>query len=390
MGDTEEHRMTGSRGALHTRGSALGRRPVLADVARLASVSPTTASSALRGTGRMAQKTRDRVLAAASRLAYETDRRASALRRRRSGVLGLVMPDVSGVYRWRLARAIETEARRRGFFLSLCFSYGGRDLEQRLVRTLVGEGVEGLLLFGPISRGGGEDVDHLLRLRELGIPFLYVDVYTDHVSAPFVGTDNVLAARLATEHLLKLGHRRIAYLSAPVEPTSAMRERLQGFSASLADWGVGPRPQFVIERPTAPVLDDGDPFDPNRQWREIAPSLGRKLSSLTEPPSAIVCATTDDACVALRWACDQGLSIPEHLSLVRFDDFPFLPAVGLEFTFVRQPAEEIGSRALEALVSEISGARSGRPVQVRLAPKLVIGNTTARPPVDEEEVIGHR
>jgi LacI family transcriptional regulator len=82
------------------------QRPTITDVARLASVSPATASSALRGTGRMTQETRQRVLAAARNLAYETDRRASALRRRRSGVLGLVMPDISGPYMWRLARAI--------------------------------------------------------------------------------------------------------------------------------------------------------------------------------------------------------------------------------------------------------------------------------------------
>jgi DNA-binding LacI/PurR family transcriptional regulator len=362
------------------------RRPTITDVARLASVSPTTASSALRGTGRMAQETRKRVLAAASRLAYETDRRASALRRRRSGVLGLVMPDISGPYMWRLARAIETEARRRGYFLLLCFSYGGGDLEQRLVRTLVGEGVEGLALLGPLSRKGGRDAGYLYRLGGLDIPFVFVDVYVDTVSAPFVGSDNVLGARLATEHLLQLGHRRIAYLSAPVEFVSSARERLQGFNAALADWGVELGSQFVVDRPDSDATREGDPFDPDRQWKMLEPSLGKKLSSLPRPPSAIVCATTDDACVALKWAHDQGLKIPEQLSVVRFDEFPFFAAVGLEFTFVRQPAEEIGSRVLEVLVSEISGRGSAGPVQLRLPPRLVVGNTTAPPGEEREEV----
>jgi LacI family transcriptional regulator len=362
------------------------QRPTITDVARLASVSPATASSALRGTGRMTQETRQRVLAAARNLAYETDRRASALRRRRSGVLGLVMPDISGPYMWRLARAIETEARRRGYFLSLCFSYGARDLEQRLVKTLVGEGVEGLVLLGPLSREGGQDAGYLYRLGDLHIPFVFVDVYVDAVSAPFVGSDNVLGARLATQHLLQLGHRRIAYLSTPAESVSSARERLQGFIAALADWGMELAPQFMIDRPAVAAAREGDPFDPDRQWRELEPVLGRKLSSLPRPPSAIVCATTDDACVALKWAHDQGLRIPEQLSVVRFDEFPFFSAIGLEFTFVRQPAEEIGSRALEVLMSEVSGGASTGRVQLRLPPTLVVGNTTARPPGDGEEV----
>ena len=377
-----DHKKTGARDE-----SLPMRRPTITDVARLASVSPTTASSALRGTGRMAQETRQRVLAAARRLAYETNRRASALRRRRSGVVGLVMPDISGPYMWRLARAIETEARRRGYFLSLCFSYGGRDLEQRLVRTLVGEGVEGLVLLGPLSREGGQDVDYLYRLGDVGVPFVFVDVYVDTVSAPFVGSDNVLGARFVTEHLLQLGHRRIAYLSAPMEFVSSARERLQGFNAALADWGVELGPQFVIDRPVAAAPREADLLDPDWRWRELERPLGQKLSSLPRPPSAIVCATTDDACVALKWAHDQGLKIPEQLSVVRFDEFPFFAAIGLEFTFVRQPAEEIGSRALEVLVSEISGGGSAGPVRLRLPPKLVVGNTTAPLPRDREEVM---
>jgi LacI family transcriptional regulator len=362
-------------------------RPTIADVARLASVSPATASSAIRGTGRMTPETRQRVLAAARQLSYELDRRASALRRRRSGVLGLIMSDISGPYMWRLARAIEIEARRCGYFLSLCFSYGARDPEQRLVRTLVGEGVEGLVLLGPLSRDGGQDASYLYRLDNLRIPFVFVDVYLDAVSAPFVGSDNVLGARLATQHLLELGHRRIAYLSTPAEFVSSARERLQGFMAALADRGMELAPQFIIDRPAVAAPQGGDPFDPDRQWRELEPALGGKLSSLPMPPSAIVCATTDDACVALKWAHDQGLSIPEQLSLVRFDEFPFFPAIGLGFTHVRQLAEEIGRRALDVLISQLSGGAAVEQVQLRLPPTLVIGNTTARPPRDREEVM---
>jgi len=362
------------------------RRPTITDVARLASVSPTTASSALRGTGRMAQETRQRILAAARRLSYEPDRRASALRRRRSGVLGLIMPDIAGPYMWRLARAIETQARRHGYFLSLCFSYGGSDLEQRLVRTLVGEGVEGLVLLGPLSRDGGQDTGYLYRLGDLHIPFVFVDVYVDAVSAPFVGSDNVLGARLATEHLLRLGHRRIAYLSAPEGFVSSARERLQGFNAALADWGVESGPQFVIDRPVATAPREADLLDPDWRWKELERPLGQKLSSLPRPPSAIVCATTDDACVALKWAHDQGLRIPEQLSVVRFDEFPFFAAIGLEFTFVRQPAEEIGRHAIDTLISRISEAGSAEPVRLRLPPTLVVGNTTAPPGKEREEV----
>ena len=373
--------MADSTGTQSRSAPALRRKPTLTDVAQLASVSPTTASSALRGTGRMTEETRERVFAAANRLGYEVDRRASALRRRRSGVLGLVMPEISGPYMWRLARAIETEARRRGYFLSLCFSYGGHDDEQRLVRTLVGEGAEGLLLLGPLAGAEGADVGYLYRLRDLGVPFAFVDVYAGAVPAPFIGTDNVAGARLATEHLLELGHRDIAYLSAPARLVSSARERLQGFRAALAEWGVESVPQFVIERPD--VIPPGEePLDPDWRWRELSLPLSRRLSSLPRPPSAIVCATTDDACVALRWAHDQGLDIPRQLSLVRFDEFPFFAAVDLQFTFIRQPAEEIGRSAVEVLLSDISGVGDAGPVQLRLPPTLVVGNTTARPPED--------
>lgn len=322
------------------------------DVARLARVSYQTVSRVLNDQENVAAATRARVLAAIDELDYRPNAAARSLVTGRSRTVGVLTLDFSLYGPMATLYGAERAARQAGYFVSIV---SVRAMERALFREaiahLLDQRVEGLVVMAPLS--GESDV-----LSELprSLPLVITEAEQD-VPGAVVAVDQLAGARAATEHLLGLGHRRIAHVSGAMAWLGAARARLAGWRAVLAEAGDG-----------EPLLLQGD-FSPRSGYE-----AGLELAAMPEV-TAVFAGNDQMALGLLQGLQRSGRRVPDDVSVVGFGDIPeaafLLPAL----TTVRQDFEQVGERSLRALVALIaSGGGGGREV---LDPELVVRESTA-------------
>ena len=327
-------------------------RPItLADIAREAGTSPSTASRALSGRGYVAADVRERLLSAAERLGYVPNASARTLKQKTSRVVGVVVSDLDNHFYGGLAAGIEQTLRAASFQMMLVSDNSESAEETAAVRTFLAMHSPGVILT-PV----GSDATSLLHRR--GVPVVEVDRRLATVPCDAVVVDNEGGARAAVDHLLSLGHRRIALLVVDTAWTSDAG-RLAGYREAHAAAGIPVDERLVLRMPF---------HDPLAEQR-IARLLER------EAPSAIFAANNLLAEQAWRVLRARGLSLPTDISLVGFDDVQWTEMVSPGITTVAQPTIELGRRATELLLQRIE--RPGSPVRVELLePRLVVRGST--------------
>jgi LacI family transcriptional regulator len=328
------------------RGSGLVTR---ADVARRAGTSTAVVSYVVNdGPRPVAAETRRRVLEAIAELGYRPNRVAQALRGQRSRVLGLIVPDISNPFYAELARVIENSADLLGYTLVLGNSEQDAQRELRYVRTFLDRQVDGLFLIS------GSSSDELMTLSsEIAVPFVLLDRRINYASnAYLIATDGVAGARIATNHLLSLGHRRIAALCGPSTMPS---ERAKGYLQAMSEAGIAPR------------LYHSADFD-----RRSTFELAKEILGSADRPSALF-ATFDLAGISvLRAATDRGMSIPRDMAVIGYDNIQEGLYSTPRLTTISQPTEELGTLATRHLIGLVEG-RIARTFGMRLiTPQLVI------------------
>ncbi len=321
------------------------------DVARHAGTSTAVVSYVVNGGPRpVATKTRGRVLAAIDALGYRPNRIAQALSARRSGVLGLILPDSSNPFFAGLAREVERATARRGYMLLLANAGQDSALELRHVEAFLERKVDGVFLISATNAGRSAEV-----LAESGVPHMLLDRLSRDKRAMVVRVDNETGGHLATRHLIALGHRRILHLAGPGLLTGA-RERAAGYRRAMREAGLSPLPEIVC------------PFD-------LAHALETALALLAAPdrPSALFVGSDVQALGVLRAAADLGIEIPRHLAVVGFDGIPESAYSVPRLTTVAQPVEEMAAFATARLIGEIEGvALPGAPGRVHTLPPVLI------------------
>jgi LacI family transcriptional regulator len=334
------------------------KRPTSADVAALAGVSRTTVSFVLNGRdAAITPATRERVLDAAQRLGYHPHASARQLAGGQSHAVGLVLrqtrEQVAGdALLAETLRGLTLATRSRGFSVLVEAFLPGEDGYADLVRS---RRADGLVVSGPRT-----DDRHLPELAREGFP-LVLQGALPGIDVPSVDVDNVAGARLAVEHLLTLGHRRIACITnAPLAYTAA-RERLDGYRAAMRAAGIEPDPAWVAEAA----------FDAQSGRRAMRSLLGRADFEAVFVASDVVAFGAIDA---LRAA---GKRIPQDVSIVGFDDIPLAGFLDPPLTTVRLPAYELGHAAGMALLDRIARARV--PSRTVLPTELVVRASTGPP-----------
>ncbi|MGW5366011.1 LacI family DNA-binding transcriptional regulator [Actinopolymorpha pittospori] len=320
------------------------REVTIRDVAQAARVSPSTVSNLLNGRdARMRPGTRERITRTIHELGYRPSRVARQLRTGRAHVVGLVVPSVANPFWGSFARAVESAAAAHDRQVLLCNSERDPDRERGYVEELWAGGARSVVLGTSLP-----SLDHLASFVERGLRLVAFDREpqpADPVSLRGVSVDNRCGGRLATRHLLELGHTRIAFLSGAIATVSRQR-RLAGYTEALTDAGITVRAEFVW-------ADEGVGYGDTD-----AAELGRRgmqtLLALPEPPTAVV-AINDmyamGACAAVRAA---GLAVPgtpgePGVSVVGFDDVMLAGLFHPPLTTVRQPLTEMAAAALAAL-----------------------------------------
>jgi len=308
------------------------RRATIKEVAEAAGVSRSTASRALSGTGYVAENVRARVRLAAKELGYVVDATARSLKQQSSRLIGVVVSDLRNAFYSALAAGAARACRSAGYTMVLLDDWGHEDDETSAAETFVALRVAGVVAT-PVSAALSQ---YLVRHR---IPVIEADRRFSEDTVSAVVVDNRAAARATTEHLLALGHRRIALLLDETEWTTG-NDRREGYADAMRAGGHAVDPRLSV--PTG--------------WdAEAARAAATELLQRSDAPTAVFAANNLLAEGAWRAAADLGVTIPDRLSLVAFDDAPWMSMVNPGVTAVVQDPEAIGALAVSTLIEELRG-----------------------------------
>jgi LacI family transcriptional regulator len=329
----------------------------LKELAARAGVHPATISRVANNDPqlRISVATRERIQALLKETGYQPDPMARGLKTRRSFVLAMVIPDITNSLFAGIFRGLEEAAGERGFSVLLCNTDGDPKRERAHLEILQARRVAGVVLASSFLS------DPSVRwLKAQGVPHVLVNRYSD-TSHAFVGSDDVAGGRLATRHLIELGHRRIAHLSGATT-TSTGRLRSRGYRAALAEAGL---PFDAALEVVTGYLEDP------------ATEAMDRLLDLADPPSAVFAGNDLVAAGALTAAQRRGLRVPGELAVVGYNDIPL--AHRLRLTTVHVPMHEFGRESFRILLQQVaSGSPSGE--RVIFAPDLIVRGTTAPSP----------
>ena len=342
-----------------TRRDAGGHgRATIRDIAELAGVSVATVSRVINDRPDVAPETRDAVLRHVRANHFTTNRSARALSGGRTGHIGLTMPMVRGDYFADiLAGAIEA-AYEQDMRVVLYTTLHEHDREVSVLEHLADGATDGSIITLP-----EESTNELAALQASGYPFVVADPRVPlGEDIPAVSAAHRAGAKAATDHLLALGHRRIAHVAGRAG-WAATVERIDGYHASLAAAGVQPSDDLMVE---------GN-FEVSSGY-----VAGLKLLDLPTPPTAIFASNDNMAVGILRAAHERGIVVPDQLSVVGFDDAVLAPNVNPSLTTVRQPLAELGRTAISLLMRMLDRQRV-EALRVELATKLVVRESTAPP-----------
>jgi LacI family transcriptional regulator len=323
----------------------------LADIAREAGTSPSTASRALNGSGYVSDAARDRLVAVANRLGYVPNASARTLKQRTSRVVGVVVSDLDNQFYARLAAGIEQVLREANYQMMVLGDNSEAAEEVAGARTFLAMRAPGVIMT-PV----GSDATELLRSR--GIAVVEVDRRLAEVPCDAVVIDNERGGREATMHLVGLGHRRIALLGVETDWTSDAG-RLSGYRTALRNAGIEFDKRLVVRIPLH------------------SPDTEMRIEALLDEgaPTAIFAANNTLAEQVWHVLRRRGLRIPADVSLVGFDDVPWMGMVDPAITVVEQPTLELGRRAALLLLRRLDGPTLDPAVEI-LQPRLVVRGST--------------
>jgi LacI family transcriptional regulator len=309
------------------------KRQTIAEIAAKAGVSIPTVSRVLNNRPDVAPETRERVEQVVKESGFIRSRVRNVLKES-SGIVDMLVPDLKNLYSIEIVRGVEEVLERTELRLALSLTHDALPFEQRWLAKVIDGATDGAILV--LAQGQSNRLDMLIRNK---IPFVIVDHRGElGPDVPSVGATNWLGGRLATEHLLSLGHRRIAIISGDAAlPCS--RDRIAGYRAALEDAGI----------PVDPVL-----IRPGMFAQQTGYEQTMALLDLPEPPTAIFAGSDAQAMGVYAALRVRGLKVPDSMSVVGFDDVPIASIVTPALTTVRQPLVEMGRVATTMLMRQIA------------------------------------
>jgi LacI family transcriptional regulator len=329
----------------------------MAEIAALAGVSKPTVSKVMNRQPGVAAATRERVEHVIAERGYVRHGAARALSAGRAGSVNLVVKEVDNAYFMEIIQGVEETLERAGLSMVLTATRDEARRHRRWMARVIEHGTDGAILVLPD--------EHFARLEELrghGIPVALVDDRGESpADLPSVGATNFAGGFAAAEHLLSLGHRRIAVVGGP--PFKSTRARLAGYRTALQEAGVQPDPR--LERSGGFVAETGY-------------EAARALLRAPEPPTAIFAGNDLQAIGVYRALYEAGLRAPDDMSVVGFDDLPLARLLTPALSTVRQPVREMGALATRMLLRIIAGEKL-ESARVELATSLVVRESSAPP-----------
>jgi LacI family transcriptional regulator len=327
------------------------------DVAREAGVSDATVSRVFNNKDIVREATRERVLEAAKKLGYVANLQARSLAGGKLNVIGLLIPGLDNGYLVEIVRGVDQELGRSGYELMIHTTHRRGNNETSYLQYVANGLTEGILLVVPLLSS-----DFLRALEEINYPYVLIDE-VDHSGRSFsVSSTNWQGAYDATDYLIRIGHKRIGFIAGMLELNSA-RDRLDGYSNALHDAGLSLDESLIVH---------GD-FGKLSGYK-----MARELLALDEVPTAIFASNDVMALGAMDAIREKGLSIPEDISVVGFDDIPEALISYPKLTTVHQPLEKMGQVGVKLLLDQIENLER-LPRRMTLATQLIIRDSCQPP-----------
>lgn len=340
----------------------MANRVRVTDVAKLAGCAPATVSRVLNNPEKVLPDKRAQIEVAMAQLGYVRNHAARALRSQRSNMVGILIPTLNYAIYARMVDAAQNRLSAAGISTLIATHDYDLDDEYQKSRQLIECGAEALILVGDTHR---PEIFNLL--KKFDIPFVNTYVYDQASTNTTVGFDNSMAAAEIARYLVNIGHRHIGVISGITKDNDRTALRLLGIRKELSLHGIRLPDEMIVERSYS--------FSGGRE------ACAMLLSCGTLRPTAIICGNDVLAIGALHECSDQGLTVPNDVSIVGFDNLEFASHSNPPLTTIDVPAEEMGENAAQLLLTKLTGAESLPHYSVNV--QLILRGSTA-PPRDNQ------
>jgi LacI family transcriptional regulator, galactose operon repressor len=301
----------------------------IVDIAKKAGLSITTVSRVLNGKAeqfRISKKSQQKIRETARKLNYVPNQFAANLKSGKSNTIALIIPSLSNPFFADIASEINAEVRNRGYITIIGDSDESEEIEMEELLQMQSRNIEGLVI-APC----GQNSERIKKFHDHGLPIVCIDRYFEDLDIPYVSTDNYEGAVMATKHLIEHGHTNIACIQG-VRQSVPNRLRIKGYRDTMIASGIK---KYSIS---------GDEFSVQNGYKETKLLLQQK-----EIPSAIFTLSNTIAMGCLKALKEENLRIPEDVSLITFDDHPYLDYLATPLTCITQPTREVCTIAIKHL-----------------------------------------
>lgn len=331
------------------------------DVARQAGVSTATVSRLINHTAPVAKTTRRRIEIAIRKLDYHPNAVARSLVTATTRTIAILLPDITNPFFPDLVKGVQLLAEERHHTLLLLNTQGDPTKEESSLVALRGRQIDGVILVGVVMEG-----KRILRTLGRKVPIVVLDRVVEGLETTVVALDNPRAARLATRHLLDLGHRAIVHITGP-RTLLLTQQRLEAYRRTLREAGITPDPDLVA---------DGD-FTEEGGYQAARRLLDRGVRF-----TALFAANDLSAIGAISAFKARGMGVPDDVSVAGVDDIRLSAYTTPALTTIRQPTYEMGRRAAEVLIDSLLAGRLPAPGTILFEPELIARESTTRPPTE--------
>ncbi len=319
-------------------------------VAKLAGVAPITVSRVINNAGYISAETRQKVEAAVSQLGYVPNTLSQSLRWKQTGMLALVLTDVTNPFWTTVARGVEDAASEAGYHVILCNTDESPQKQEEYLTALLQKRVDGMLLVP-----ARDDLEDIQRVQMLKVPLVVLDRRLSQPVADAVRCDSESGAYQLTRLLLARGHRQIALLTGP-EHVATATDRVTGYRRALRAAGLD---------------SDGESVFYGAFTIQSGQDMARQALALNPRPTAIFAGNNFIAIGMMQTLREAGIRVPEEISVVGFDDLPASLLLDPFLTVAAQPAYEMGREATNLLIKRLAGDGAQAPQEVVLPVEIV-------------------
>ena len=328
------------------------------DIAEDLGVSLVTVSKVLRNKTDVGEVTRKRVLQRVRELNYQPNMLARGLASGKSYSIGLIVPDLVHTFFAELAKGVSAGLRKGSYQLILASAEEEPELERQEIEHLLARGVDALLIASCQNNTGG-----FKSLVSSKVPYILIDRSLSKLNAPFVGTDDVLAGRLATEHLVHLGRERIAHIGGELVSTSL--GRLNGYKEALAAHHIPFRKELVVIRSR---LEEAGV--------QIGDHAMSDLLKLRQRPDAVFCYNDLTAVGAIRCLLTHKLRVPEDVAVIGCGNLRLSGYLEVPLSTIDQSPEQQGEEAARLALNLIARKEKRKAKHLLVEPKLIARDST--------------